>query len=241
MSAAAVDPRAVTVPTGDARVRRTVADLGDSELLEHANADREHIARLAREYGHTLDADGLPAGELDEDHGGELTRGAARSINRASRRVRAIREELERRARANAERAASAAAEARERLERLMRDGPEAAAELASRGEEVLAAFGRVQALVADLELLASASRLNGAHDSLRTGVRAAAEALTEPKPPFAAMPRLPDEREVARLIVALVGPGVEALRDLELPAALRNATRAQRDAATLRKALEEE
>lgn len=183
-------------------------DASDAELRDCIERDQAAIAAILADAGATPDADGMaPAGWIEAAAKSPANRSNVAVIERASRRIEAIRAELKAREAARIEARARKQAAARAGLEEILREAPDTAAELHQLGEEVAAAWERLRRWQADVELVGGAGHLGELLASVQRGTATAAQALGKPAPEIADLPAgLPSAGDVQKFLAILAG-----------------------------------
>jgi hypothetical protein len=187
---------------------RALAEASDAELRDCAERDRQAIATILADAGATPDADGMaPADWIEAAAKRPAERNNLAVIERASRRIDAIRAELKAREAARIEDRARKQAAARAGLEDILRDAPDTAAELRQLGEQVAAAWERLRRWQADVELVGGAGHLGEMLATVQQGAATAAQALGKPAPAVPDLPAgMPSGTDVQRLLAILAG-----------------------------------
>jgi len=209
-------------------------DASDAELRDCLERDRAAIAAILAEAGATPDADGkAPASWLESATKVPASRNNLAVIERASRRIDAIRAELKAREAARIDERARKQAAARAGLEDIFREAPDTAAELHQLGEQVAAAWERLGQFMRDVELIGGSGNLGELLATVQRGAATAAQALGKPAPTIPDFPPgLPSAGDVQKFLAILaggrggfdrIGGAGKALRADKLAAELRD------------------
>jgi|GEM_PF-5602236 len=183
----------------------TVATADDKALQTELNASVESTRQLLERVGLEPDTKGMPPDGFDKTMGRDSNDPIV--VERNTRRVRAIRQELGERAEARRKQRKAEQSDAQKRLKRLVDDGPDMMAKVRDKQAAGAEAMVRMRQFINDVHAVAAAFYARNDAERLERGVYRAADAIDVDTPDLASEPEgAPGRRDLDDMLTVIRG-----------------------------------